>query len=520
MKKRLWLYVLSGLAVYGLLLIILVFAEKDQPQAEIRGFWDALWYSLVTLTTVGYGDLYPVSPLGRAVGLVFLLLSVGLLASALGTAASFMRDRLFPRLRMERLRGKRCFIFSEANEAGTALAEDLQRKDAQAAIVFCNCGKQDAESAPLNARRVLRFAGDAAAFTQRVGHAAEKTVFLMGESAAENYKAAAALTGNVDALYCRAPETAGLPEVHFFEDAVCAARAYWLRHPLGDEETRIVLVGDGRLARGLLNQSVLMNCRLPFKATAVHLFGDWREYRLCHPALARVFAADERDAARDALVFHTGAWQEDPELLEQAHRIIFCADSPEKNAEEISLLLRCFPVTGRVYGAAEALPAPAVAFGDLREICTAEIVMRSALDAQAQALHALYCRRTGETVSWESLSPFLKASNRAAADHLLTKLRLLLPDKAVTDITPEIRLEAAARWEAMADREPCRRNEHERWLRLYLLYNWRQGPEKDAARRTHPCIVPYEELSQAEREKDDSAWLYIGLVNEEGGDGT
>lgn len=512
MKKRMRLYALAGLMLYGLLLALLVWAEKGAPEAAIRSFWDALWYSLVTLTTVGYGDVYPVSPLGRAIGLIFLLLSVGLLASALGAAASLLRGKVFPRLQAELLRGRRCYVFSEANAASAALAEDLLRREPRSAAVFCRCGKS--ETAPLPARRALRYPRDIEAFARVMG--GENALFLMGESAAENCALAAALRDARATLYCRAPEIADLPEAHFFEDAACAARAYWHNHPLNAEENTLVLVGDGRLARALLDQSILTNCRLPFQSTAVHLFGGWREYQLCHPALSQAFT-DEETPNRDALIFHDCPWQQEAALLGRAHRVVFCGDSPEKNAEEIGLLLRYFPVSGQIYGAAPGLPAPAISFGGPREVCTAEIVMRSALDAQARALHALYCRRTGASETWESLSPFLKASNRAAADHLLTKLRLLLPEQDIREITPQARREAAARWETLTDKEPCRRNEHERWLRLYTLYNWRQGPEKDARARTHPCIVPYEALSQAEREKDDTAWQYIGLLNEEGG---
>ena len=52
-------------------------------------------------------------------------------------------------------------------------------------------------------------------------------------------------------------------------------------------------------------------------------------------------------------------------------------------------------------------------------------------------------------------------------------------------------------------------------MRFYALYNWRQGPAKDATRRIHPCLVPYEALTQEDREKDDNAWLQIGLLGEE-----
>ena len=65
--------------IYIGLLVLLCLSEYHDSSATIRSFKDAFWYSLVTLTTVGYGDLTPVTPLGQAVGVVFLLMSAGIM---------------------------------------------------------------------------------------------------------------------------------------------------------------------------------------------------------------------------------------------------------------------------------------------------------------------------------------------------------------------------------------------------------------------------------------------------------
>ena len=44
--------------------------------------------------------------------------------------------------------------------------------------------------------------------------------------------------------------------------------------------------------------------------------------------------------------------------------------------------------------------------------------------------------------------------------------------------------------------------EHESWMRAYKAMGWRYGSVRDTAIRTHPDLVPFDELSEAEREKD------------------
>lgn len=51
---------------------------------------------------------------------------------------------------------------------------------------------------------------------------------------------------------------------------------------------------------------------------------------------------------------------------------------------------------------------------------------------------------------------------------------------------------------------------HEKWVQAKLDAGWSWGPEKNEEKRTHPCIVPWSELPEEQRAKDD---LFKAIVN-------
>lgn len=56
--------------------------------------------------------------------------------------------------------------------------------------------------------------------------------------------------------------------------------------------------------------------------------------------------------------------------------------------------------------------------------------------------------------------------------------------------------------ELMELAEQMARNVHEVWARSRMAEGWTWGPERDDAARLHPCLVPYDELPESEKEYD------------------
>ncbi|MEI7899569.1 MAG: ion transporter [bacterium] len=75
--------------------VLIVFASiiilnwETVPESTIRTAEDALWWSLATVTTVGYGDVYPATTVGRIVGAVLMVAGVALFGTFTATVASF-----------------------------------------------------------------------------------------------------------------------------------------------------------------------------------------------------------------------------------------------------------------------------------------------------------------------------------------------------------------------------------------------------------------------------------------------
>lgn len=73
--------VIAALVVLSLSSVLVLQFERRAPDANIKTGGQALWWAVVTLTTVGYGDTYPMTAAGRIVAVVVMLAGVGIIAS-------------------------------------------------------------------------------------------------------------------------------------------------------------------------------------------------------------------------------------------------------------------------------------------------------------------------------------------------------------------------------------------------------------------------------------------------------
>ena len=86
----------------GLVIFVGGFAEYlteyKQPGANITNFNDALWWSVITITTVGYGDYTPVTPLGRIIATIVMFVGIGIAVTLVTVIAQKRVERAQERL--------------------------------------------------------------------------------------------------------------------------------------------------------------------------------------------------------------------------------------------------------------------------------------------------------------------------------------------------------------------------------------------------------------------------------------
>jgi len=80
------LFTAAGIIVLGSFVIFSV--ESQHRDSQINSMLDAVWWTVATVTTVGYGDIVPVTDAGKIVAIFFMFFGIGVLAiflSVLGT---------------------------------------------------------------------------------------------------------------------------------------------------------------------------------------------------------------------------------------------------------------------------------------------------------------------------------------------------------------------------------------------------------------------------------------------------
>ncbi len=519
-RNKIYLYMTTVLMfIYISLLTLLYLSEHNAADATIHTFGDALWYSLVTLTTVGYGDLTPVTPLGHAIGIVFLLLSAGIMMTLFGAVISFVASEGLPLLMLGYQRKKNWYYFADYSIESITLAANIYKEDPDAVIIYGEKKDDQIEFPDFPCQFIS--VSPARIVARKKGLGTNCKIFLMKENDIGINSRAVDLHELPVEVYART--TNGQDRlsgnIRFFHSYDCCARQYWRSKPLCRHENTIIIIGFGNYGRCILERAILTNIISVDQHVTYHIFGDAAAFLAMHRHLHEVFSLGQISKTTDSLIFHDESWEAHPLILSQADRIIICPDDEPEGWSIFWQLNRYYKISGHI-DLHSNRRAPGVSyFGTNEEIYTPNQIMRTALNKAAVTINEIFRSSVSyPTLSWDDLDDFHRESKIAAADHLLMKVRILLNDETITELTPAIMKNAYQKYcetkEDESIRDMYRRLDHLRWLRFYTFYNWSYGPFRHDAQRRHPMLCPYVQLNPEQRRERDAAWEILGRISQ------
>jgi len=111
-RYAVFITLLAALVVLAVSAVMVLQFESKSSDANIKTGGQALWWAVVTITTVGYGDYYPVTPGGRLTATVVMFCGVGII----GSLASILASVLVPTPRVP-----------DVSSDGQAALTDIQR---------------------------------------------------------------------------------------------------------------------------------------------------------------------------------------------------------------------------------------------------------------------------------------------------------------------------------------------------------------------------------------------------------
>ena len=126
MNKIIYLLVAAGIVVIAGT-VIMYNLEKGAENSQMTTLLDALWWCVATVTTVGYGDVVPVTNLGRIVALVYMFFGITLISTLLAVISNTFYKKRFEKEETEKKKQDMNYL----RNLVISKLEDIERKQSE-----------------------------------------------------------------------------------------------------------------------------------------------------------------------------------------------------------------------------------------------------------------------------------------------------------------------------------------------------------------------------------------------------
>ncbi len=548
-------------AILGALMVLVVacalgFYHFEKPVSPQLSLWDSFWWAMVTVTTIGYGDVFPRTLGGRLIALFLMFAGIGALSFLTAAIASFLvRGDGWQQLRLRRF--KHHIIVCGLDKRGLLLVRAFCERGVQVVALESDENNDFVPVARELGAIVLLGDPRERILLENAGIARAQTVIaLCGDDGinaeiAARARDCATRRPSGDPLVCSVHivdadlwallreweiSASGSFRLQFFNLVDSAARALLDEHPAfslpASGAPQLLIVGAGRLGRSLLVHSARAWHDAPQSSPPQEreklrcLLIDRNAERIAellhlrHPELSATCELSTLSLDAGDPEFHRAQFLFDEDGEPCVSRVYVCLpDDAASLAAALALhgrlrvtgvpvvaamqedsgltsLLREIRGSGRRFETLHAL-------GLMERACQPDLVLGGVPELLARALHERYLEdqeeaaQTGSNgllVPWDELPEEARESNRAQALHIGEKLAAI-----GCDIAPLWDWDARTHEFTPAEVELMAKLEHTRWTKERLATGWKTGP-RDNQRRTNPNLVTWDELPENMRD--------------------
>ncbi|BCM94238.1 voltage-gated potassium channel Kch [Abditibacteriota bacterium] len=555
-KNSLVLAILSALSLL-VVACALGFYHFEKPETPTLTLWDCFWWAMVTVTTIGYGDIFPHTLGGRLIALFLMMAGIGSLSFLTAAIASFLvGGDGWQQIRLRRF--KRHIIVCGLGKRGLLLVRAFCARGAQ--VVALEHDEENESVAVARDLGAVVLVGDARerGLLKNAGIERAQTVIALCGNDSSNAEVAArvrdfaAHRSTSFPLICSVhivePDLWGLLReweiagrgafrLQFFNLVDAAARALLDEHPAftlpATSAPHLLIVGAGRLGRSLIVNSARAwhdaptspESRTGEKLRCLLIDRDAEKVaeilHLRHPELGATCELSTLALDTSDSVFHRAEFLFDENGKCRISRVYVCLHDDATGLvaalalhgrlrstgvpvvaamqEESGLtsLLRDIRGAGRRFESLHAV-------GLMERACQPDLVMGGVPELLARALHERYLEENESEgvsaesnpllVAWDELPEDARESNRAQALHIGEKLAAI-----ECDIAPLWDWNARTHEFSPEEIDLMARLEHERWLAERFSLGWKLGP-RDPENKTNPNLRPWDELSPGVRD--------------------
>lgn len=302
----------------------------------------------------------------------------------------------------------------------------------------------------------------------------------------------------------------------FFSLEQIAARKFWEENTLIDlafvngkakKQLNIVFVGFNTLAEYVLYEATEINIFDPNQEVNYHIFGDSKEFRESHI-----------NSKLLNFKYYDESFLEYKKLLNKSDIILFFDSS-----DRLNKMLGCIEKGNVIYFAKDTIDKDLYlnhkygkndsislsTFNYLQNICTESEIVNEVSLYDSKQLNANYNAKqhlyAGLTIDeqWLKLSTFHRTINTACVDYYKFTTRKLIEKKLNKNYESISDDEFAKQLDLLSELE------HIRWCNYHYFCNWTFNKVTDRRKKQHNCLIPYDELSQEEKDKDTEQILKV-----------